>query len=270
MKLILIIHIEELFTHIEINHKNTIYMRLLSVFMALSISFSIYALKDSDSIRDLKSEREVENIISLRECTALPSKKDSLEKIFDDLQNRCNALLIRVSLLSDDSIRLRRTVDSLESRNETLLKSIRKSDTCLVNIASNFLYIPYEAYSDSIAILAFESVTDSDLKQEHKVRYNLLKDYRNDLHGLLEFLKQVDTKLRNPFVRDAVDLVNALHIQQFYLKYQLYDDWKCTYLGNKMVFIENQLNAYNGKDVKVDFSELIKELQLCLDTIDDL
>lgn len=66
----------------------------------------------------------------------------------------------------EDSLRMYKIqCDDAQRQNKSLMDKTIKSDKALISMASNFIYIPYEAYSvDSIAIPAYESVQDLILK----------------------------------------------------------------------------------------------------------
>ena len=76
---------------------------------------------------------------------------------------------------------------------------------CLVNIISNFLYIPYEAYSiEKIAIPASNNIFDERLKHKQKIKFDLLKSYQNDIRSLMQFLKETQEDLKKPFMKHGI------------------------------------------------------------------
>ena len=83
----------------------------------------------------------------------------------------------------EDSLRMYKIqCDDAQRQNKSLMDKTIKSDKALISMASNFIYIPYEAYSvDSIAIPAYESVQDLILKLQYEIRYQLLKNYKEDV-----------------------------------------------------------------------------------------
>ena len=73
-----------------------------------------------------------------------------------------------------------------------------------------------------------------------------------------------------PFVKDANEVLVQFRDRSFYLSYHKYPEWTDTYLGSKLSLIEKQLNDFDGNQHKVDFTELEKELNKCLKTIETL
>ena len=152
-----------------------------------------------------------------------------------------------------------------------MAKSQELANKKLVNIASNFLYIPYEAYSiQEIAIPAFKAVTDKQLLQKHQIKLVLLENYQQDIRDLLEFISHdVKKELDNRFARDLNTLEKQFLEKGFYLRYSQYEDWKNTYLGKIIYDVDEKMKSYNGFP-KPDFTSITKELNQCLETIKDL
>lgn len=212
--------------------------------------------------------------IGISELTGLENAKSDFEKRLIQANKR---ILEYEMKLRDDSVLLKNSslyisklrADSLSASNrERILKEqLLKSDKCLISVASNFLYIPYEAYSiDSIAIRSFETISDKSLQQKYHIRYSLLKSYRDDISNFISFLgKQQELINNNPFNKDAKDAITALYNLPLYIAYHRYEDWMATFLGRKLVVVEQQLKSFNGKS-KIDFSVIVNSLQECLKT----
>lgn len=216
--------------------------------------------------------KRIEVKISAEELT-------SLENCNANLENRLKVAIKTISdlqkIIQKDSFSIRQKnahifnlkADSL-STHKALVKAqeqFLKSEKALISMASNFIYIPYEAYSiDSIALRSFESVADKSLKEKYRIRYTLLKNYKQDIADFAAFLKLQQKELsKNPFRNDANDVISLLHQQPFYSTYQQYDDWASTFLGSKIAFVENQLKLFK-KSTKLNFEETISILEKCL------
>jgi hypothetical protein len=119
-------------------------------------------------------------------------------------------------------------------------------------MASNFLYIPYEAYSiDEIAIPAFKATNGSKAYSKYQNRLPLLINYKTDVQSLIEYLAKAEkdlsiglTKLRND---KAVEHLNILEALPLYTRYSTYNDWKNTYLGTQIIEIQKQLKTPSEK-----------------------
>lgn len=198
---------------------------------------------------------------------------DGLRKDSADCADKLSKLEKDVERLKLDTINLyrkqRETDEKLLKADEKLLNADKK----LVNIASNFLYIPYEAYSiERIAIPAFEAVTNETLKQEHQVKYNLLRSYKTDLENVLSFIDDAEKRLKATFVtsEDAKDVISKLRGAPFYQSYRNYSDRDNTFLGGKLSFLEKQLNKFDGRSHRIDFDTIKEELKRCLKTVEEL
>lgn len=209
---------------------------------------------------------ELENAKKLAEGRLNSANKRILEqeiKLSNDSVT-IGKLKARISNLRADSLAIHNTVNGWK-------KQLLKADTCLINVASNFIYIPYEAYSvKEIAIPAFQMVTDEGLKMKYKSRYELLLKYKEHIVEFISCLTEMKKVLSNPFAKDAKDAIKVLHTKRFYAVYHAFEGWKSTFLGGKIVAIEKQLKDYKGPASKVDFDKVTNELQECLKTEDSL
>ncbi len=244
------------------------------IWILLMMPLMLSAQNNEVEIAKGDSTHKIEVKISAEELAALENSKANLDKrlkvaikTISDLQMKIQKDSVsikksyaQISKLRADSLS---THDALKNMQEQYLKS----EKALISMASNFIYIPYEAYSiDSIAIRSFESVTDKSLKEKYRIRYTLLKNYKKDIIAFVAFLKQQQGELaRNPFRNDANDVVSLLHQQPFYISYQQYEDWTSTFLGGKILFVEKQLKSFK-KSTKLNFGDIIDNLEKCLKT----
>ena len=151
---------------------------------------------------------ELENAKKLAEGRLNSANKRILEqeiKLSNDSVT-IGKLKARISNLRADSLAIHNTVNGWK-------KQLLKADTCLINVASNFIYIPYEAYSvKEIAIPAFQMVSDEGLKVKYKSRYELLLKYKEHIVEFISCLTEMKKVLSNPFAKDANDAINNLII----------------------------------------------------------
>jgi len=209
---------------------------------------------------------EIENAKKLAEERLVSANKIVLEQ---DLKLRDNSVKIRkleahISNLRADSLSNHNTVNRLK-------KQLLKADTCLINIASNFIYIPYEAYSvKEIAIPALQMVSDKSLRAKYKSRFELILEYKDHIVEFISCLTEMKKVLSNPFAKNANDAINILHTKQFYIAYHAFEGWESTFLGNRIITIEKQLNDYKGSTSIVDFDKVANELEECLKTENNL
>lgn len=178
------------------------------------------------------------------------------EKRISELRN----LEIKLSLAENDLTELTKKLEETNKYAEDVEKS-------LISLASNFLYIPYEAYSiENIAIKAFESVKNENLKQRYNQRYILLKNYRQHLIDLKAYLQRVQVACNGVFQATATEFIDSedssiasdlvLKKQPFYLEYIKYDDYQGTFFGGLLQKTEEILKAHT-KQKRANMQELV-------------
>lgn len=202
------------------------------------------------------------------------SKQDanSLDTLIPINENVSNLPDDRLIKLSDSLIVIKRDKERLEKQISSLQESLLKADKCLISVAANALYVPYEAYSvKEIAIRSFETVNDIELKKKHELKYRLLKTYSNDVKKLLSFIVKSKNDIeKNRFTHDAIDVLLTFQLEDYYQSYHEYDDWKATFLGRMIADVEKQLKQFDRKTHQIQFDMMIKELQNCIKTEEDL
>lgn len=216
---------------------------LKHIMLLLALAAAAPALAQNKADSTAHADNEVEIKIGMRDLEKLKSERDSAMANYKALLSQCGELQ----------------------------QAQRKANVCLFNIASNFLYIPYEAYSvEKLAIPAFEAVTDKDIITQHSVNYKLLKSYQADIKQLLDFITSTEKKLDNPFAKNADEQLRKLHNLPAYINYKQYSDWKGTWLGKRLCEVEAALRNFKGDRSQLKFGTIKKELQDCLDTTNDL
>ena len=242
------------------------------LFLTLTILYSSVSLaqENTDSISEPQTPTEVEIKMSMSDFEKLNKEKDNAIASHRSLIEKYNELLKQDSIKTVRLSKLNTDYPVLEDKYNKLLKSQEKADKCLLNTASNFLYIPYEAYSvQEIAIQAYEAVSNQKLKQQHAIRLHLLKSYQTDIKSLLNFISIIEKDLSNPFAYDAKEQLSNFQNTQFCINYKRYEDWSNTFLGQKIVIIENQLKDFH-KGSKLNFGAIKNELISCLKTVENL
>lgn len=223
---------------------------------------------DSIKVEELPSEQN-EVKISLDGLTALENKKEEAVNSYKKLRLQYDSLLLKCQTDTEILSELKEERSVLQKENAEYKDKLYKADKALSSTASNSLYLPYEAYTvENIAIRAFETINDDALRQKHEIDYRLLKNYQTDIRALYSYLQQVKKKLSNPFGlkgNGASSLLQDFRQETYYIRYHEYEDWAETYLGKIIARVENQL-----KSNKVNFDEIIEELEKCLKTVDDL
>ncbi len=234
-----------------------------------------YSQELQDTLKQvgLDTKEDFEIKIKQSELQALISDKEMFAKQVEELQMELKTLK---TSHADDSLKLAE-LDlikvqkiELEKAHEKLEAKYMDAERYLADITSNFLYIPYDAFSvEKVAIKAYEVVTDESLKKEHNIKYRLLKSYQQDIKDLILFMNACHAAFENPFKSSTESDLQALYTNQVYKSYNEYKYWKFTYIGKKLLLIESRLKSFN-ENSGLDFSDIIAEFDACLKTVEEL
>ena len=256
------------------------------ILFLMMLPIQLFGQEVIEMVGQKDSTENVEVKISMSHLAELENAKKMAE---EKLKSANKKILEQGIKLKDDSLVIGRMkaqianlrADSLAYHNKIrgLKEQSLKSDTCLINVASNFIYIPYEAFGvKEIAIPAYQSVFDKGLKEKYKSRYELLVKYKEHVEEFLSFLtEQKSALMSNPFnnKEEASKVINILQTKSFYISYHAFEDWPSTFLGSRIAVIEKQLKEFKGNIQKgniqnVSFDKITNELQECLKTENDL
>ena len=192
---------------------------------------------------------------------------------FLNLDKNHNELKWQQRVLEDSLRRYKIQCDDAQRQNKSLMDKTKKNDKALISMASNFIYIPYEAYSvDSIAIPAYESVQDLALKRHYEIRYQLLKNYKKDVSETIKLLNDIYQECNAPFASggQSNELISEITQNRVYSQYIQYDDWRNTYLGYMLTEVVGYLKAFNKETTPQKIKAKIDELNRCIKTEDSL
>lgn len=202
--------------------------------------------------------------------------RDSFKVLKDrylKLEKVHNKLKWQKQSIEDSLRRYKIQCNDTQRQNKSLMDKTIKSDKALISMASNFIYIPYEAYSvDSIAIPAYESAQDLTLKQQYKTRYQLLKNYKVNISETFNLLKDIYNECKAPFASSGQsnELISKITQSRVYAQYKQYDDWRNTYLGYMLTEVVGYLKAFNKETTPQKIKAKIDELNRCIKTEDSL
>lgn len=263
--------------------KKSIYL-LISFFCVYNINAQNINIK-TDSLQKnqdtIKKVEIVNNSKLLDTINIIEQLQDSINKLNkkNNYANNINKEQIdSISILKEQVIEL----CNFEKENGSLKLELDKvniqNDSLqieLLIIASNFLYIPYEAYSvEKIAIKSFDLVIDSVLKNKNKIFLELLTNYSKHLLEFKNYLLLVQKECKEPYLIDANEFINSdemkrekfiLHKQPFYIEYKKYDDYDNTNMGKLFKKCEFKLKAHT-KQKPADFKDIIEDIDRQLKT----
>lgn len=225
---------------------------------------------------------------------AMAGKEAQLKKQLEDLNNILMAhekdeanISYEYMEKSKELMRLEKISHELESQLAILQEKYRKESDIdylegqldlqqekLLEIAINFLYVPYEEYSiQDLAIPAFEKGSASGVSSETKYRGLMLKNYDKDWNNLKNFL----VTHRNTTYSEAENVRDRLKHLPVYIQYAggvnpnngniipgFGDDWDSTYLGNIMYRLYKVLGEARGPEatriIQEEFSSALDKM----------
>lgn len=246
-------------------------MKILFCALLLSLSLVVQAQEKGDSVVKVQNKTEMNVVpISVETLTRLENEREQAVQNSKNLQQSYTQLQQQDSINTKKLREIELKYNSLQRDYEALSKSQKQANVKLINMASNFLYIPYEAYSiQNIAIPSFKAITDTQLAQMHQVKLALLENYQKDIEGVLMFIQTIEKELSNRFAKDLRDLDRQFEESDIYLRYIQYNDWENTYLGKRLKYLDMEMKSYNGSN-KPDFSSIKKDLNQCLESVKNL
>lgn len=221
---------------------------------------------------EVKNDTDTTQTVIVSEPQVVVSEKTTEEKLQEAIQTieeqkkhllELRDVEVKLKIAEKDKESLDRKVKEAEKHAESVEKS-------LISMASNFLYVPYEAYGvEEIAIKAFESIQNTKLKQEYNQRYILLKNYQNHLREFKAYLERVQKACKAPFQATATEFIDSidpkvssdliLKKQPFYLEYIKYNEYKDTFIGGLIQKTESILKAHT-KQNKANVQGVIEEI----------
>ena len=211
----------------------------------------ITEVSDSQSVVDVNSNIEVE---LLEASKTIEEQKEHLLELRD--------VESKLAIVNREKEELQRKLTAADER----VTSIERS---LITMASNFLYIPYEAYGvEEIAIKAFESVQSPELKKKYQQRYILLKNYQQHLKDFRDYLVRVQKACNGTFQATATEFIDdptvspslVLKKQLFYIEYVKYDGYKDTFIGGLILKTEAILRAHT-KQKRANLQGVIETIE---------
>lgn len=151
---------------------------------------------------------------------------------------------------------------SNEARIIQLTKDREFVDTCMARLANRWLYEKYNEKDVNEAISYFDKILSNDLRREHSVILELLKNYKRAYMDFLSVIQaaQRDPDRENPF--GATDYktryLNKIESMSYYKRYYK-ESWNIRYLNERIKIAEDRLKAHTDSKYS-DFSDLILEL----------
>ena len=230
--------------------------------------YTIKFLEEQDSLRsELQQKKDSIEILKKRisDLERTNAKLKTKINLSDSLSSELQKKQVNLSMLQNDT-------SSLRQKNNKLESQIEETDKSLERIASNFLFIYYEAFSiEYIAIPAYKSISSNNLKNEGRMKYTLLENYKKDVHELYELYKIIETDLVDEYTFSGKDHISEIEGSEAYKRYSNsgYSKWGKTYLGKNMLDAISILRNFTPENRKT-LKALITELEKCIATEEEL
>lgn len=258
-------------------------MRIIALlFVALFLSHvSAISQEAIPSINQVLKENTLPDSIKLRlieNISLIDSLKkanfeltEELKKAQSDIERQKQEIANNKYWENDRQNRHREEMRLLEAKNDTLQRH-------LINVASNFMYIPYEEYSIyKIAIPSFLALKGTQRYDKYRNRLAILQNYKEDIHSLIDFISLSTKGLTEypkfpPLKADkAKEFLDALHNLPLYARYTDYDDWGNTYLGSQIQLVEKSLEKILKEYTDLTITDLtINELNTIQSKLEDI
>ena len=261
--------------------------RIILLLLAIPIAFSSFAQEQKDSI-SVPSTPQIdpcEQIFArynklVEESFVYKHRVDSLSQQVERLQKELKERLAHTDDLQKQQSTYKRDLAQCSSElkgikdaNSRLEKEISDRNKKLENIATNFIYIPYEDFSiQEVAVPAIESLDGNYSSLEIGVKADLLKHYREDFKSLLEFFKST---YKTPKVNSANEFQeNLIAFEKLELikRYESYEDCQNTFIGKIIEEVRKPLRSLSKKGLPPreegpNFYGIITQLESCINTI---
>lgn len=220
--------------------------------MFCACTLSVFAQNEAEVAQDTTTAKTVQVIQEVKvQEKSLEEKLAEAEKTIEEQKKYLLDLRdieTKLGLVQKENEILKKKIEAAEKRTESVEKS-------LITMASNFLYVPYEAYGvEEIAVKAFEAVQNPELKQKYNQRYVLLKNYQNHLREFKAYLERVQKACKGAFQATATEFIDpvdpsvspelVLKRQPFYIEYVKYKEYKDTFIGGLIQKTEEILKAH--------------------------
>ena len=257
----------------NINMNFKLINKLVLAFFILLPARPLYAQDSKDSTNHIQNYGKVEinkeDLLQLwKDQEILKDKLKMIESLnasllqerhrVDSLNTVSESLSVQLKGVSNERDALKKKLESIEAKPVA-------TDKHLINIAANFLFIPYEQYSiEKIAIPAFNLVQSDSLKIKYGDRLEFLESYQEDLFVLANFLKHPGLGKNKISAGSSLDNLKSLPV---YSKYHKYAWLNGSYLYNKIYEIERKLTSVVNTGKHEDFSNILNELERCINTI---
>lgn len=141
-------------------------MKYCIVLLLTIISLPVFSQTSNDTIPLASKTDPIQVSISIDDLNTLKSENDSLKLQLSAITEKYQKLQVESEKDKSRLSQLEIDVNNLKRDTTRLYIAQREADKRLVNIASNFLYIPYEAFSiEKIAIPAFKAISSKELRR---------------------------------------------------------------------------------------------------------
>lgn len=256
-------------------------MKFRSVLMILVVGFSsihVFSQNNNESSEVANKQNTNDVFKQLYEEAVIEKNNKEIQiKALNDIvaekDSRIEALTNELKAKSlDQSSALQELKDDYENRIKETHDFYQRK---LLSNASFFLFVPYnEDGVNKIAIPTFELVDNtSTLYLDYKYRLDFLRDFKNDLTELINFLDETEQNLNkitatspnmlDKIFKSKVDTLNKLPV---IVKYKKYPNMANSFILQQYNLINSALNGSSLDSTKKKISAIKNNLQSLLPT----
>jgi hypothetical protein len=203
----------------------------------------------------------------------IPSNKSALPKdtivnktFLSRVNKRQSEMVDSIKMLQRQLLEKNNEIEQYKLNNKALEAQIGREDTCIVNLSTNYLFIPYEDYSvENSAVPAIDNVYNKTLLEKQSVRINLLKNYKQHVQQFRDFLIRMNVECKKKFRDINKDFITPFTSQPFFIEYKKFDKHESMYLWKFYVEVLKRFKSYTNEN-NPKFDDIIKELTDKLNT----
>jgi len=219
------------------------------------LSMNTYAKKNTQTPKDtITTEVTCNDLVTNDSVRTII---DSLETIIESQKSLTNEYIRQIETLSstiqNDSVQLDSLTHLLQTRENELMTFKSNQgfiDTCLLKISLRTLSEAYNKKRVDEAIICFDKIYSTKLKQDLSMLPILLREYEKAYQEFILILSeaQKDDDRKSPFACDQYKkkYIDKIKSMSYYKTYFTNKNWYITYLNDQITTALDKLNNHSN------------------------
>lgn len=170
-----------------------------------------------------------------------------------EFQGQMTYYIEELKTVRSESASRKDSIQQLTTQVIELQEEVAKLQKNLLNVAVNYIFIPYDAFSvTQIALPSFKKSKDLPIFKEdpqYMIVLDLVQNYETDSKTVTQLLRDARTAIKDRAKAQKVynDLINS----PLYKRYTQFNDWEQTYLGKIIKIVANNLHNPTSQSDKI-------------------